>query len=493
MTLPLLVGMFESSIADAGRAVGRMYAWNAVGTIIGAAVTGTLLVPLLGLRGTLLGLAAVNFLIAATAASLDSSPPRWWRSVTNVGAACFVLFVAFLPSETQFRRPSGEPGETVIYYAEGPSATVHVSEIAGQDGEHRTLFVDSKSVAGTYDEIVTDQKMLAHLPLLLHPDPKRALTVGFGTGGTSYSMLTHRVRVDCVEIEPRVAEAYRLFDTENKGMVGPEHDRFDFRLVLDDARAWLHVAPEKYDVIVTDVTSIQYRGNGNLYTTDYFRLMRDNLNPGGLACAWVPISGITPQQLRILVRSFQVVYPHTSLWYMINLPTDFAILVGSPDRLSIDLADAARRMSAPLVQRDLAQVGMDRPKKLAACLLLAEKDLAEYTGDGMVHTDDGPVLDYLAHASAYQNTLTENLTDMLAHRSDAWDYVCSWPDDPNGEQAAQSWRKWYDAAGHLMAGHAILHSTGRDRVARVRAEYSAAARLTPDDAMTKSLAAGLGG
>ncbi len=488
MTLPLLVGMFGGSPADAGQAVGRLYAWNAAGTIVGTAATGALLIPLLGLRGTLLGLAAANFLIAAAASALDRAPPPWWRSVTGFGAAGFVLLVAFTPLATRFLRPAANPDEAVIYYAEGPSATVHVSQLGGHDTTHRTLFVDSKSVAGTYDEIVTDQKMLAHLPLLLHPDPQRALTVGFGTGGTSYSMLMHRVRVDCVEIEPRVVDAYRLFETENRGIVGPDHERLDFHLVVDDARAWLHVAPHKYDVIVTDITSIQYRGNGNLYTTDYFRLMRENLAAGGLACAWVPISGITPQQLRILVRSFQAVYPHTSLWYMINLPTDFAILVATPEPLSIDLADAAERMSQRLVRPDLAVIGMDQPYKLAACLLLAEQDVTEYAGAGPLHTDDRPVLDYLVHASPYRNTLTVNLLELLAHRSDAAVYVTAWPPGDDQQSAEQTWRSWFEAAGHLMEGHAALYGSDPNRADRARQAYEAAGRLTPEDAVTRTLA-----
>ncbi|MCH7812587.1 MAG: fused MFS/spermidine synthase [Planctomycetes bacterium] len=491
MTLPLLLALVGDPLTRAGRSVGRLYAYNALGTIVGATLTGILLIPLLGLRGTLLGLAAVNFLIASGATALDRNPPARWRVATQCGAAGFVLLVVFLPATLHFRRPVSTAEETVLYYAEGPSATVHVSEFDGQEGRHRTLFVDSKSVAGTYQEIVTDQKMLAHLPLLLHPQPERALTVGFGTGGTSYSMLTHRVKVDCVEIEPRVVDAYRLFESENHGLVGPDHERLDFHLILDDARAWLQVAPEPYDVIVTDVTSIQYRGNGNLYTVEYFRLMRQRLAPDGLACAWVPLTGVTPDQLETLVRSFQAVYPHTSIWYMVNLPTDFAILVGSSQRLAIDLRRIAQRMARPGVQRDLAAIGLDNPYKLAACLLLAEQDVGRYTGAGPLHTDNRPVLDYLTPGSSNRNTLTVNLNKMLAGRSDASTYITRWPDDDDPTVAQATWQRWFEAAGHLMAGHAILRSGDPDRAAPAAVHYKAAAELTPEDPLTESLFEGL--
>jgi len=490
---PGSVAPSSGATSAAGRVVGRMYAWNSVGTILGAGVTGALLVPLFGLRGTLLGLAAVNFLVAAAAAGLDRNPPPRWRTATLVAAGVFVMLVAVTPANTRFYRSSGLENETVLYYAEGPSATVHVAEILDEEGTHRTLFVDSKSVAGTYDEIVTDQKMLAHLPLLLHPSPERVLTVGFGSGGTSYSMLQHGVRVDCAEIEPKVPQAYRLFDSENHGLVGPNHERVDFHLVLDDARAWLQVAPVRYDAIVTDVTSLQYRGNGNLYTTDYFRLMRDRLTPDGLGCAWVPASGITPEQLKILIRSFREVYPHTSVWYILNLPTDFVILVGTPGPLAIRLDQVEARMSQPRVQRDLQHIGMADPYKLAACLLLAEDDVAAYLGDGPLHTDDRPVLDYLSHADTFRKTLSVNLRKMMRHRSDAARYITAWPDGMPAEQAGPFWKRWYEAAGHLLEGHVAVYGDDPDRTERVREAYEAAAALVPEDAFTRTLADGMKG
>jgi spermidine synthase len=485
--LPLLVGMFSTSAADSGRTVGRIYAWNSVGTIAGAALTGVVVIPWIGLRGCLLLLAGGNVAIVAVATYANRPGTAWFRALMPAGAACFAFLLALLPGATRFYVPADVPGESLLYYAEGPSATVHVAEYVDRERRHRTLFVDSKSVAGTYDEIVTDQKMLAHLPLLLHPAPQRALTVGFGTGGTSYSMLLHKVRVDCVEIEPRVADAYRLFDSQNHGWVGPGLDRLDFRLIIDDARAWFNVVPYRYDVIVTDLTSIQYRGNGNLYTAECFQLMQSRLNPGGVGAAWVPITGITPEALKVLIRTFHSVFPHTSVWYMINLPTDFVILVGTANRLELRLDDIEKRISAPLIQRDLAAIGMDNPYKLAACLLLAEGDVDRFVDGGPIHRDDRPVLDYMTHATPYHNTLPVNLKQLAAKRSNVTEYVATWP----GGQAVvpdERWATWHEASNDLIAGHAALRASGPDHFAEARAAYEAAANLIPDDERTRALA-----
>jgi spermidine synthase len=485
--LPLLVCLAQRSVAESGRLVGRIYAWNTVGSILGAALAGVVLIPFMGMRGTLLLLAGGNLAVVAAAMYAGGQRAGWLRGLTPAAAAAFAIALALLPGATRFYLPADVPNETILYYAEGAAATVHVAEYRDGETSHRTLFVDSKSVAGTYPDIVTDQKMLAHLPLLLHPDPQRALTVGFGTGGTSYSMLEHGVKVDCVEIEPRVAQAYDLFESENRGLVGPDHNTIHFRLILDDARAWLTVAPEKYDVIVTDLTSIQYRGNGNLYTDGAFRLMREQLNPGGLGAAWVPITGITPEALKMIVRTFQSVFPHTSVWYMINLPTDFVIIVGTEERLAIPLANIAERMQVSRVARDLAPIGMDDPYKLAAGLLLAEDDIAAYTGPGPIHRDYHPVLDYLTHASPYRNTLPENLGELVVHRRDPIAYITTWPGD---EAAARdTWSRWYAASEHLINGHIALRSYYSGHFADARAKYEAALELIPDDRQTRNLLA----
>ncbi len=497
MALPLLVDLYAGGVETSGRDVGRVYAWNSIGTILGAATTGALLIPLAGVRGTLLLLCGLNLIIAASAQVIDGTRPqplaRFGRAVVPYAAAVLVLILAICPPVHRFYRPDPDPGETVLYYAEGPSAIVHVSEFERGDqsnsDRYRKLFVDSKAVAGTYDEIVTDQKMLAHLPLLLHPSPQRVLTVGFGTGGTSFSMLQHKVEVHCAEIEPWVPQAFDLFASENALIVGPKHDRHDFRLILDDARSWLHAAPEPYDVIVTDVTSIQYRGNGNLYTTDYFELMKSRLTPEGVTAAWVPATGITPQQLKILVRTFQSVYPHTSVWYMINMATDFVILVGTPQPLAIDLADWSRRMSSTLVARDLVRVGFDNAYKLAACLLLAEGDVAIYAGSGPLHTDDRPILDYLTHASRHQSTLGLNLGEMMAHRSDPFRDLTGWPPNVASGEVAATATRWREASGYLIQGHVRRHAGSEGATRDALELYAKAAALVPEDAFTAKLAA----
>lgn len=483
MTLPLLVGLVTGGDRAPGRTVGTLYAINSLGTIVGAGLTGMVLIPYFGLRTTMMLFAVCNFSIGAWAATgRGRRDDRTWRTLTPAGCVCFVVLSLLVPFGARFIRPHSADEETVLYYAEGNAAIAHIVQNELGIRTFRVLYVDSESVAGSSDEVVTDQKMLAHLPLLLHPDPKRALTVGFGTGGTSYSMLLHRVETHCVEIEKAVPAGAHFFHRQNHGVVnlqsGLDPNRTDYRLIIDDARSWFYLAPQPYDVIVDDLTSIQYRGNGNLYTVECFELIKRKLTPNGVGCAWIPIMGIEPGPLHVLIRSFREVFPHTSIWYMNNLANDFAILVGTPERLRIDLADWAARMSEPEIREDLEVIHLADPYKLAHCLLVAEDEIDAYLGEGPVHTDDQPILDFLTHAGVYRDTIAENLRDMLDHRAHVQKYIRSIPEHTTPAQFEAEMRRWDEAVEYLIQGH--MQKRGGSPQAAGEAYREAAERVPYD-------------
>ncbi len=491
MTLPLLVSLLPGGESAAGRIVGKVYASNSIGTILGAATTGLVLIPWLGIRSTLMVFALLNFCIGCygAAASLRTGSVRLGRLIP-VASVLLVALSLLVPFGTQFIRPVTAGDQAILYYAEGNNAVVHIAQTRGaMNRDYRVLYVDSQSIAGTSDEITTNQKMLAHLPLLLHPDPQVALNIGYGSGGTSYSMLLHHVRTHCVEIEKAVPAGARFFVEQNGGVVGLEkgldRSRTDFQLIIDDARSWLNRAVEPYDVITDDATRLQYRGNGNLYTVECFELIKSKLTPFGVACVWLPITGVELEPLRMVVRSFVHVFPHTSIWYMNNLPNDFMLLIGTPQKLFIDIPDWQERMADPQLAEDLKLIHLDDPYKLASCLLVAEDNVRRFAGDGPLHTDDRPLLDYLTHADMYRDTLAENLRALMACRSDIAPYVRC-PDgadsDGDGEQRLARWQKVAELVnrGHIAAREWDPHAAGDF--------YRRAHELVPRDAGIAELA-----
>jgi spermidine synthase len=229
------------------------------------------------------------------------------------------------------------------------------------------------------------------------------------------------------------------------------------------------VAPERYDVIATDCTNIQYRSNGDLYTVDYFRLLKERLHPDGLAAAWVPANGIHDTDLKTLLRSFREVFPHTSVWFMNCLPTDFLIVIGTPGVLDIDLDRLHLRMQRPGVAEDLETVGLADPCRLVYTFLAADEDLTPYLGSGSLNTDDRPVLSYTTYGATFRSTIAANLVRLRACRSDVARFL-KHPTSP------ETMLRHYAASNELILGH-IAHWVGAEQEAQ--AHYAKSRQLLP--------------
>ncbi|MHC4879386.1 MAG: spermidine synthase [Planctomycetota bacterium] len=312
----------------------------------------------------------------------------------------------------------------------GASGTVMVK--VERNREDRLVYVDDQLVASTNMGARVDALMLAHLPLLLHPRPQNALTVGFGTGGTSHAMTTHGIDTYCVEIEPEVPRAARHTAQQNFGVL----DNPLFTLILNDARDHLHSGTRTYDVIATDVTNLQYKQNCNLYTVEYFDLMGSRLNPQGVACAWIPMAAISTQELRILMRGFSDVFPHATLWYMNHTHTNFGILIGTPEPLQIDFRRLQRGFSDTRISDSLQLIGMTEPLQFVHCLHLDETGYREFCGETPRHTDDRPILEFSSPMTFYQyhETFEANLAATLRLRPTVFrPYVVNVPDNVTAE------------------------------------------------------------
>ena len=277
-------------------------------------------------------------------------------------------------------------GFDVIYYAEGLSGTV----TAVERGNYRGLFVDGQNVSGTDPVLLADSKMLAHVPLLLAEEPEAsALTVGYGTGTTSGSMLLHDVDVYAVEIEHKIIEAAPLFSKVNySSYADPDLEGSCWTMPGTTSRP----RTKKFSAIVTDVTNLKYKRNPYLYTREYFEIMREALSVDGVAAAWLPVGGLSFEDLRTLIATFDNVFPHTTAWYFTQFPTHFIILAGTPEPTSVNLALLQDKAAA--VERDLKSLGIDNVYELASMLLLGENDVDVLVSGAPIHTDDRPILEY---------------------------------------------------------------------------------------------------
>ena len=377
---PLGLKIYAHDVHRIGAKSGKILIANTLGCVLGSLLTGFVLIPFAGMWNTTLILVNLSLLIALVLSIRAHEVSRVrWASLLSICVLANLL--VFSDSKTFHKEVDGLD---VVYYSEGFSGTVSVIGNAN----YRGVFVDGQNVSGTDPVLVADSKMLAHLPLLLADDPKAALTVGYGTGTTSGSMLLHGAAVYAVEIEEKILEAAPYFgDVNHRSYEDPR-----LNVVLDDARNFIDVVDKEFDVIVTDVTNLKYKRNPYLYTREYFQIMQDALTEDGIAAAWLPLGGLSFEDLRILIATFKDVFPHTTLWYFTPYPTHFVIAVGTPANTSVSLDALARKMDK--VKADLQTIHVGNEYQIASMLLLGERDVDDLVAGAPIHTDDHPILEF---------------------------------------------------------------------------------------------------
>jgi len=401
---PLGLKIYAHDVHRIGAKAGKILFSNTAGCVLGSLLTGFVLIPFAGMWNTTLILVNLSLLIAvALSLRVRHFSRTHWAALLLVCVLANLL--VFSDSKTFHKEVNGLD---VVYYAEGLSGTVSV---LGND-QYRGVFVDGQNVSGTDPVLVADSKMLAHLPLLLAKDPQAALTVGFGTGTTSGAMLLHDVAVHAVEIEEKIIEAAPLFSGVNdRSYANPA-----LNLVMDDARNYIGAVNAKFDVIATDVTNLKYKRNPYLYTREYFQIMRDALTADGIAAAWLPLGGLSFEDLRILIATFDRVYPHTTVWYFTQYPTHFVIAIGTPERTTVDLTGLAEKMNK--VSDDLRSIQVNDAYEIASMLLLGEQDVDAMVAGARIHTDNHPVLEFSDMDQYMQIDVAPNLKRLLGYQQE---------------------------------------------------------------------------
>ena len=482
LVYPAICDAAEGSDLARSRWAGTAGFVGTLGAAAGVLLMSLWVIPAVGLHGSLA-------LLISTAAGLGlwirpGAGPVVERSLRAAVAVMILAGAGWLAYE---RRPAlrefgvawhegawhevsiARPGERVSRierFRAGPTGTVVIKEKPGS--RDRLVCVDDQLVASTNLEARVDALMLAHLPLLLHPNPKSELTVGFGSGGTSYAITTHGIDAWCVEIEPEVPRAAELLTQQNLDVLG--HPRF--RLIINDARDHLIAGQQWYDVIATDVTNLQYKQNSSLYTVEYFQRMQGRLNPGGIACAWIPLAAISTEELQILMRGFQHVFPHATLWFLNHTHTNFGILIGTAEPLRVDYRRLESGMAIPAVRENLARIAITDPLQVMHSLHLDEEGYRRFCGTGVLHTDDNPVLEFSSPLSfhQYNQTFRQNLAETLRYRpTDLRPFLVGLPESRAADWDAQA-RAAVNFCQVLVCFYDVLMAQGRgdmDEVLRV--------------------------
>ena len=397
----------------------QLYALNTAGAILGSLLAGFVLIPATGLRGTLLiagGVACVagaalkvgaerrpriaTMAAVATVAVLLFAAPRWNDALLSSGAYKYAGMLQGLDL-----REALEIG-SLLYYREGTAGTVSVRRSGGV----LSLAIDGKVDASTGGDMLT-QKLLAHLPLLMHPGPKHVGIVGLGSGVTAGAALSHPIeQLELIEISPEVVEASRRFDAHN----GRPLEDARTRLIVGDARTHLALRGAglaRYDVIISEPSNPWMAGVAALFTREFFETAGAQLAPGGIMCQWAHTYDISDADLRSIVATFRGVFSDTTLW-----------LVGDADLLLIGRLEAqgdpataiAAGFERTSAAADAATVGMSSAFAVLSLFAGDSQAAARYAGNAPEETDDRLRLEFSGPRSLVGRATADNAEALRA-------------------------------------------------------------------------------
>jgi spermidine synthase len=372
-----------------GKRIGDIYAANTTGAIFGAFAAGFLLIPLFGTQVSIQLLAGVNIALGAVVLALAPAVGARVKMTIALLFAASLLPLVALPSsdhlEEMFRR--SQPNSSLLYCDEAVGGTVAVYEFP--DGS-RVLRVNGAGEVPTNHAAIKTFRLLGNLPMLLHEAPEDVLVIAFGGGITLDAVERHRPRrLDCVEVVPGVLGAADLF-AEYNGYLLDRLESGGINFIADDGRNHLLRTDRRYDVIISDSTHPGTADSWVLYTREFYDLCLKRLEKGGLVAQWLPLHGLAAEDYRMILRTFRSVFPHASLW----LTTDYTILLGTPDRLAIDLDSLELKLANAAVVEGLAEVDLDDSRSLLAAIALDEEAFARYAGSGAINTDDRPHISF---------------------------------------------------------------------------------------------------
>lgn len=435
-SFPIVLQVYAGRNADTGAMVGRVYAANTLGGIVGAVLISIVMIPALGTANTE---RALILLAGAGAALAFGGALRGGKAVAASGASLLVALAANATVEPvpwralAYGRLMNTPVAvgTPLYIGEGLNSTIAIS--AAGNGI-RDFHVSGKVEASNRPTDMRLQRMLGHLAALLATKHEDILVVGFGAGVTAGSFVKYPDvrRIDVAELEPLVPTASdRYFGAENYGVLRDPRVEMHY----DDGRHFIQNSQRKYDVITSDPIHPWVKGMATLYTREYFEICKRHLKTGGVVTLWVPLYDNDFQTIGSELATFFEVFPNATIWSSDASGRGYDLVaIGQAEPGPIDVDAIEERLRRPDhygVVESLAEVGLGSASELIATYAGREGDLHPLVRGAAINTDLNLRLQYLAGWSLNFNRADLIYSALAARRTPPTDLFVG-----NGQLAA---------------------------------------------------------
>lgn len=378
----------KDELGPSARTAGIVTLYNTVGGMLGSLAAGFLLLPGVGVELSLFLIAAAYFSLAFVvpgAARMSRPAVLTGRGLVAAGAVCLALFPFGLMQRTYFDVTSPLlPGYQLVAAREGLVETLRYyrRDVFGAP-KHYRLMTNGHSMSATTVAAKRYMKLYVYLPLALKPDTRDTLLVSFGVGSTAKALTDSRglESIDVVDISEDILEMSSVI------YPGPENPLDDprVRVHVEDGRFFLNTTDRRYDLITSEPPPPRLAGVVNLYSQEYFELIRARLNPGGYVSYWLPVEQLEPMEKLGIVKAFCNAFDNCSLWSGAGLEWMLLGSNGANPRPAVEQFSAQWR--DPQVRQELLALGFEAPEQLAS-LFIADADLLM-----QLATDVAPVVD----------------------------------------------------------------------------------------------------
>jgi spermidine synthase len=423
-SFPLALAAAARPGEDPGRVAGEVYAANTLGSIFGALITSLYLVPWIGTTQC-----EVLLILLPALSSLFLLGPYIAESKSQVVTAVYAVAMVVILFLAKDAKPI--PGEVIaygrriatyvnraqiLYTVEGRNSSVAISKWG--DGATE-VDVNGHVEATTEPYDMKLQRMVGHLPALLHPNPKSVLGIGFGAGVsagtfTRYPGIEH---ITVCEIEPVIPP------TSTRYFAQADYDVYHnpkTHVIFDDARHYLLTTTDKFDVIASDPLDVFVKGTAAIYSKEYFDSVKSHLNPGGKFTLYVPLYESDERTVRSELATFFESFPTATVWANnIDGRGYDMVFMGQVEPLRIDVDEIAQRLQRPdylPVLESLRGIGVNSEVDLFGTFAGQRHDLGNWTAGAEINRDKDLRLQYLGGWGINSRLEDFIYRRMLAHR-----------------------------------------------------------------------------
>jgi len=430
-SFPLALAGIASREQDAGRLVGRVYAANTVGAIIGALFGSLLVIAWVGTQQAqriLIAFAALSALFVLAPEISKQTGRLVMRSRAIVATGATVVLAALLawsvapvpPILVAYGRYAatwiGSHGE-FIYVGEGMNSSMAVSRLSNGVLNYHNA---GKVQASSEPQDMRLQRMLGHLTTLIPTDAASVLVIGCGAGVTAGAVSVDPAvtKLTIAEIEPLVPRVVSTFFSEHNFSV-VQNPKTEVR--VDDARHFLLTTDQKFDAITSDPFDPWVKGAATLYTKEFFEVMKDHLNPGGVVTVFVQLYEAGTPAVKSEIATFLEVFPTGVVFANTNNGQGYdVVLVGQAEGTHIDVDRVMAKLNQPeysVVRQSLAEIGFFSPIELFATYAGNKQDLAPWLADAEINRDRNLRLQFLAGLGINKYEQDSIYQDMIALRT----------------------------------------------------------------------------